>query len=66
MIVIVETLDGSFFDGSVHPFDLAVGPGMLHLCQAMLDAVLVTNPTKDMAQSVLVTGPVGELNAVVG
>lgn len=31
MIVVVEALDGGFLDGSVHPLDLAVGPGVLHL-----------------------------------
>ena len=39
--VVVEAFDGGILDCSVHPFDLPVGPGMLHLCQPALDAVLV-------------------------
>ena len=31
---VVEALDGSVFEGSVHAFDLAVGPGMFRLGQA--------------------------------
>ena len=34
---VVEAFDGRFFDGSVHAFDLAVGPGMFRLGQAMID-----------------------------
>jgi len=31
--------DGRILDGAVHPLDLAVCPGMLRLCQAMIDLV---------------------------
>ena len=34
---VVEALDGRFFEGSIHAFDLAVGPGMFRLGQAMID-----------------------------
>jgi len=40
MVVVVEALDGGVLDGAVHPFDLAIGPGVLDLGQSMLDAVL--------------------------
>ena len=40
VIVRVEALDGRFLDGSVHSLDLPIRPGMLHLGQSMLDAVL--------------------------
>lgn len=33
----VEGLDGRVLDGAVYSLDLAVGPGMLRLCGAMLD-----------------------------
>ena len=33
------TFDGRVLDGSVHPFDLAVGPGVLGLGQPMIDIV---------------------------
>ena len=32
--LVVEALDGCFFEGSVHAFDLAVGPGVFRLGQA--------------------------------
>ena len=36
---VVEALDCGLLDGAVHPLDLAVGPGMLGLSQAMIDIV---------------------------
>lgn len=39
VIVVVEALDSGFLDGPVHPLDLSVGPGVLHLRQTMLNAV---------------------------
>jgi hypothetical protein len=35
---VVEALDGRFFGGSVHAFDLAIGPWMFRLGQAMISA----------------------------
>ena len=32
--------DGRVLDGSVHSFDLAIGPRMLGFCQPMIDVVL--------------------------
>lgn len=66
MIVVVEALDGRLLDRSVHPFDLSVGPGMLHLGQAMLDAVIVADPIEDVLEGISITSSVGELNAIVG
>ena len=37
--VVVEALDCGLLDGAVHPLDLAVGPGMPGLSQAMIDIV---------------------------
>lgn len=37
---VVEALDGCFLDGSVHAFDLAVGPGMFRLGQAVVEVGL--------------------------
>ena len=42
MAVVVVTSDGSFLDRPVHPFDLAVGPGMVDPGAAVLDAILAT------------------------
>ena len=38
--LVVVAFDGCVLDGSVHAFDLAIGPGMLGLGQAMIDTVL--------------------------
>ena len=37
--------DGGLLDRAVHPFDLAVGPGMPDLGEAMFDAVLNNAPS---------------------
>lgn len=39
MVVVVEAMDCGFLDGSVHAFDLPVGPGVIGLGKPMLDAV---------------------------
>ncbi len=38
--LVVEAFDGSFFEGSVHAFDLAVGPGVFRFGQAVVDVGL--------------------------
>ena len=40
MGVVVVALDGGFLEGAVHAFDLAIGPRMPRLGQAMIDVVL--------------------------
>ena len=40
MAVVMIALDGGFFDRWVHAFDLTVGPRMLDLGEAVLNAVL--------------------------
>jgi hypothetical protein len=37
---------------------------VLHLGQAMLDIVLVTDPIEDVVERIFVTGVVGELDAI--
>jgi len=49
VVVVVVTLDGGFLDGPVHSFDLAVGPGMIGLGQAMLDTVTLTGAIEGMS-----------------
>ena len=45
MAVVVVAFDGRVLDGSVHPFDLTVGPGMVDLGEAVVDVVSEdTNP----------------------
>lgn len=38
--LVVVALDGGVLDRAVHPLDLSVGPGMLRLCEAVLDTEL--------------------------
>jgi hypothetical protein len=45
---VVKRFDGSFLDGSVHPFGLSVRPRVIGLGQFVDDAVSIANPTKDM------------------
>ena len=65
MAVVVEALDGRFLDGAVHPLDLTVGPGMIHLGQLVLDVVLIADPVEDVLDvpDVLLTR--SELHTVV-
>ena len=39
MAVLVVALHSGFLDGSVHAFDLSVGPGMVGFGEAVIDAV---------------------------
>jgi hypothetical protein len=69
--VVVVAFDGGFLDGSVHPFDLPVGPGMLHLCQPVLDAVRAASHVEHVRHvarrwAAGVAWREGELDAVVG
>jgi hypothetical protein len=71
MIVVVEALDGGFLDGPVHPLDLTIGPGMLHLGQAVLDAVLLAAHVEHVGDvaggwPIGIAGWEGELDTVVG
>ena len=54
MAAVVVAPDGGVLDGPVHPFDLPVGPGMVHLGLATLDAVLVAGPAEDVGHGVAV------------
>ena len=47
--VVMIKLDGRFLDGSVHPLDLAIGPRVIGLGQAMLDAVILAGTIELMA-----------------
>src|SRR3546814_3968183 len=45
-----EGFDGGLLDGAHHPFGLAVGPWVIGLGEAMLDAVLLADTAEDMAE----------------
>jgi hypothetical protein len=42
------------------------GPGMLYLREAMLDAVVIADPVEDVLEGISITGPISELNAIIG
>src|SRR5665213_213501 len=50
--VVVVAFDGGLLDGPVHPFDLTVGPGMLHLCEPVFDAVLAATHVEQVTVTV--------------
>lgn len=65
MAVVMVAFDGRLLDRSVHPFDLAVGPGMLDLRETVLDFMLVADPVEDVVEGIFVVHHIGELDAVV-
>ena len=71
-VLVVEEFDGCFLDRSVHSLGLAIGPGMVRLCESMFDAMVATNAIEDMRSekapggSFTVLGQIGEGHAVIG
>lgn len=63
--VVVVALDRRVLDRAVHPLDLAIGPGMVHLGQPVLDVVLGTDAAEDVCEGIGILLAVGELNAVI-
>lgn len=59
-------LHGGFFEGSIHPFALAVRPRMIHLGQTWRDALLTAHTLETMTQGIVIAASVGQLAAVVG
>lgn len=67
----VVASDRGLLQRSVHPFDLAVGPSVIGLCEAMLDAVLDADAVEHVhpvtgCRSRTVLWGVAELDAIVG
>jgi len=68
--VVEEAFDSGFLDGSVHPFDLTIGPGMVRLGEAVFDSVDMAGPIEGMAAeaggwTLAILRKVGELDSVV-
>ena len=67
--VVMEAFDGGFLDGAVHPFDLAVGSGMVRLGKSVLEAVVIADHVEAHLMrkgGVAVNGlRLGELDAAV-
>lgn len=78
--LVVEAFDGSFFESSVHAFDLAVGPGVFGLGQAVVDVAdgagilegvsaeefSCSERTSDLGSHRVAIAGRGEVDAVVG
>ena len=69
--VVEEAFDGGLLDGSVHAFDLTIGPGMVRLSEAVFDSVDMAGPIEGMAaeaggRTLAILRKVGELDSVVG
>jgi hypothetical protein len=48
VIVIVVSLNGCLFDHTIHSLGVIVGPGMIDLGEAMLNAVFLASHAKHM------------------
>ena len=64
--LVMVALDGGFFNRAVHALDLAIGPGVRGLREAVLDAVLIAYAAKNVAPGSDLMGHVAKLGAVVG
>lgn len=66
VIVVVEAFHGRVLYGSVHAFNLAIGPGVFDLGQPMLNLMFAADAIKDVLECVNMPVMIGELNAVIG
>ena len=66
MSLVVMLFHGGLFERTVHPFHLAVGPGMVGFGQPMVNTILMTDAIKDMVKGLAITLPIGKLDAVIG
>jgi hypothetical protein len=69
--VVEVAFDRGFFDGSIHPLDLTVGPGMIRLGESMPDAMDAAGSVEGMSAEagrwpLSVPGQVRELDSVIG
>ena len=65
MCAVVVSLDGGLFDGSVHAFHLAVGPGMIDFSESVFNIVLMANTVKEVHRCRFILFAVGKLSAVI-
>ena len=66
MALVVEALNRGLLYGSVHPFDLSVGPRMLQFCKPVLDAVLSADTIEDVFEGISIPLAIRELDAIIG
>ena len=71
VVMIAMVFDGGFLDCSIHALDLPVGPRMVWICQAVIDAMAAADvvegvSAKQCRWTSAIPRQVGELDAVVG
>ena len=66
VILVMETFDGSFFDGPVHSLNLPISPRMFDLGEAMFNAMLSADTAKNVIASISIASTVRELDTVIG
>ena len=64
--LVMEALDGGFFDGAVHALDLAVGPRVRRFGQAVFHAVFQANAVKTVPTGQALVRLGRELHPIVG
>jgi hypothetical protein len=62
---VMITLDGCFFDRSIHSLDLTICPWMLDFHQTVFDSVPVTNAIKQVYKRPFIFLAIGKLDSVV-
>ena len=65
MCAVVIALDGGLFDGSVHAFHLAVGPGMIDFGEPVFNVMFLANTVKEVHRCRFILFAVGKLSAVI-
>jgi hypothetical protein len=65
VVIVVEPFDDGPLDRAVHPLDLTIRPGMLHLGQPVFDTVVVADAVEDVLEGMPVLFSVGELDATI-
>ena len=63
---VVIPFHGGLFERTVHPFHLAIGPGMVGFGQPLVNPMLMTDAIKDMGKGIDIVLPRGKLDAVIG
>ena len=66
MCAVVVALEGGLFDGSVHAFHLAVGPGMIDFSESVFNVMFLANTVKEAHRCRFILFAVGKLSAVIG
>ena len=65
MGIVVVTVDSRIFESAVHALDLPIRPRMFRFGEAVVNAMLETNPVKQQLEGILVARTISKLNPVV-